>query len=108
MVYVREAHPVDGRVSGQNEAANIAVRDPRTKEEREYVAGKACSILKLSMPCLVDEMDDRVNRAYAAWPERLYVVDLNGNLAVAGQRGPFGFSPSLDAAESWLSRNLKP
>lgn len=32
--------------------------------------------------------------AYAAWPERLYLVDLGGRVAYAGGRGPFGFKPA--------------
>lgn len=96
---------MDGRVSNQNERSGISVRDPRSKAERSYVAGKACSILKLSMPCLVDNMDDRVNRDYGAWPERLYVIDKQGLIQVAGGPGPFGFSPSLNLAESWLEEH---
>ncbi len=57
------------------------------------------------MPCLVDEMDDRVNNAYGAWPERLYVIDKLGIIQVAGGPGPFGFAPSLKEAENWLRNN---
>ena len=34
------------------------------------------------MAALVDEMDNEVNEAYAAWPERLYIVDSQGNIVV--------------------------
>jgi hypothetical protein len=43
---------------------------------------------------VVDEMDDRVAAAYAAWPERLYVVDKQGRIAYAGGQGPFEFWPT--------------
>ena len=42
---------------------------------------------------LVDGLDDAVNAAYSAWPERLYLVDLDGKIAYRGGRGPDGFSP---------------
>jgi hypothetical protein len=50
----------------------------------------------------VDTIDDAVNKAYAAWPDRLYVVDIGGKIAVAGGQGPAGFAPALRAAKTWL------
>jgi hypothetical protein len=54
----------------------------------------------------VDEMDDAVMTAYAAWPERLYLVDLEGKVVYAGGRGPFGFKPGQlkRAMDSLLKR----
>ncbi len=45
------------------------------------------------MPVLVDEMDDRVNRAYSGFPDRLYLIDTEGKVAYKGGRGPFGYKP---------------
>jgi hypothetical protein len=45
------------------------------------------------MPMLVDEMDDRVNRAYSGFPDRLYLIDREGKVAYKGGRGPFGYKP---------------
>jgi hypothetical protein len=42
---------------------------------------------------LVDEMDDAVSIAFAAWPDRLYLVGLVGEVVYAGGIGPFGFKP---------------
>lgn len=56
------------------------------------------------MPVLVDDMDDAVSEAFAAWPERIYVVGRDGRVAFAGGPGPWGFDP--DAAESALERLL--
>ena len=42
----------------------------------------------------VDEMDDAVMKAYSAWPDRLYLVGLDGRVAHAGGRGPFDFKPA--------------
>ena len=42
----------------------------------------------------VDEMDDAVMIAYAAWPERLYLVGKDGRVVYAGGRGPGGFKPT--------------
>lgn len=54
------------------------------------------------MPALVDEIDDRVNHAYRAWPDRLYVIDEKGRIAYAGGRGPFYFS--CDELETALGK----
>ena len=44
-------------------------------------------------------MDDKVNQAYAAAPDRLYLVGKDGNVAYRSGPGPFGFKPDeLDAA----------
>ena len=33
------------------------------------------------------------DRAYGAWPERLYVIDREGRIAYQGGKGPYGFDP---------------
>jgi len=106
MVYIKEAHPTDGWQVPQNERQGVLVKDPKTIEERNKVAAQACSMLKIKLPCLVDGMDDTVNRAYGAWPDRVFVVDKEGKIAVMGGQGPGGFAPSVGAARSWLEQNL--
>jgi len=62
-------------------------------EERIEV-GQACMLrLELEMPALVDEMDDGVARAYAAVPERLYLIGADGKVAYKGGMGPMFFRP---------------
>ena len=91
----------------QNERQGISVQDPKTYDERVKVATKACDVLKIRIPCLVDGMNDEANKAYAAWPDRLYVVDRDGKIAVAGGQGPRGFMPSVEAARAWLENNAQ-
>jgi alkylhydroperoxidase family enzyme len=92
-VYVREAHPTDGWRMASNDAAGVAVKQPRLLNERESVAKTCCSSLKISMPLVVDEMDDRVGHAYSGMPDRLYLIDRKGRIAYKSGRGPFGFIP---------------
>jgi len=47
----------------------------------------------MSMPMVVDEMDDRVGHAYSGMPDRLYLLDRKGRIAYKSGRGPFGFKP---------------
>ncbi len=89
VIYIREAHPTDGWYMGNHD-----IRDPRTIPERRAVAGICEGRLEYGIPTLVDEMDDGVMKAYAAWPDRLYLVDLDGKVAYAGGIGPWGFKPN--------------
>jgi hypothetical protein len=57
------------------------------------VAGQCSKKLEISMPLLVDDIDDRVGRAYSGMPDRLYVIDREGRVAFKSGRGPFGFKP---------------
>lgn len=80
--------------------------DPQTIEERRAVAGECETALQYGVHTYVDEMDDAVNRAYAAWPTRLYLVGLDGKVVYAGGLGPYDFKPEeLKAAiEKYLKR----
>lgn len=71
----------------------LFVEDPITFEERLALAKRCEQEMELGFPMLVDDLADTVNVAYAAWPERLYLVDLDGTLAYRGARGPEGFLP---------------
>jgi hypothetical protein len=92
-VYVREAHPSDGWRMASNDKVGIVIKQPREQAEREAVAMKCCSALEITMPLLVDALDDRVGRAYSGMPDRLYLIDRDGLVAYKGGRGPFGFKP---------------
>jgi hypothetical protein len=104
MIYIREAHPTDGWWLGGG-ATGLALKlyrskvatdvaDPKTLNERRVVAEQCETALEYEIPTLVDEIDDPVNKAYAAAPTRIYLVDIDGNVAYAGGLGPFGFRPS--------------
>jgi alkylhydroperoxidase family enzyme len=75
-----------------NDRAGIAVPQPRDKAERSRVAVTCCSSLGITMPMVVDEMNDLVGHLYSGMPDRLYVIDRDGRVAYKGGRGPFGFN----------------
>ncbi len=66
---------------------------PRSSDDRVSTADSCVRKLGIEMPALVDGMDDAVERAYTAWPDRLYVIDSAGRVALKTQPGPFGFHP---------------
>ena len=98
-VYIREAHPVDGWWFGkgimktlltlQGNKASRDLYDPQTIEERRAAACECEASLRYGIKTYVDEIDDPVNKAYAAWPTRLYLINTNGIVAYAGGMGPW-------------------
>ena len=99
VVYIREAHALDS-AQPSGGGGNPIVEDPRSLHERCLVAQTCLTKLDLEgLPALVDGLDDAVNSAYAAWPDRMYLVGRDGRIAYHGGRGPFGFLPDeLEAA----------
>ena len=66
-------------------------------EERQKVAAEFAAALKLSIPVLVDPLDDPVGKAYAGWPDRIYIIDAKGKVALEAAPGPGGFLPAVRA-----------
>lgn len=93
VVYVREAHPADGWQVQANQRDGVVLNEPKTYEERKAVARKCEIGISLKIPIAVDKMDDAVEKAYAGWPDRLYVIDKQGLVYFQGARGPAGFKP---------------
>ena len=92
-VYVREAHPTDGWKMQSNEKAGISFAQPLTLTGRNDLAEKCCAALHMTIPLVVDTLDDKVGHAYSGMPDRLYLIDRDGKIAYKGGRGPFGFKP---------------
>jgi len=105
-VYIQEAHAANEWQMPDNVKEKIVVDQPATREERHAVAQRCCSALKYTMPTVVDEIDNRVDHAYAAWPERLFVVAADGKIAYVGDRGPWGYKPA--DVEAWLKEHVGP
>lgn len=81
-----------------NEEEGIRVLQQTSLEERIEAARAAAARLQLTMPILVDGMDDAASAAFAAWPERIVIVDRDGRIAYPGAPGPYGFLPEEAAA----------
>jgi hypothetical protein len=94
VLYIREAHPTDGRQSQANIREKILIEDPKTQESRDQVARDFAAQFKVSLPILVDSIDNKVEKAYAAIPDRIYVIDAQGRIAYKGGPGPRGFRVS--------------
>lgn len=102
IVYISEAHAADDR-SPVGYAKELGINEHKTYGERCEVATRLQREKKLTIPCLIDNMDNAVSQNYSGWPDRVFLVRKDGTLAVAGQRGPWGFKPGMEAAADWLA-----
>ena len=92
VVYVQEAHPTDGWQTDSNIADGVLFRQHQSYAEREAVA-QSCSLdLHIGLPIIIEEMDNAIDEAYGAAPERLYLVDVDGKVAYQGGAGPHFFN----------------
>ena len=93
VVYIKEAHPADDWPIPVSKRIKY-VKDPTSIFERFQVASTCVADLKISIPCLVDDMDNTAAVAYKGHPDRLYVVGKDGKIAYHGGPGPMGFKPA--------------
>ena len=94
MVYIREAHAADGdRPVGI--AREKEINQQTTYEGRCTTAKMLFNDKSLTIPCLIDSMDNKTNTAYSAQPDRVFLVRKDGRLAVAADKGPRGFGPGV-------------
>ena len=103
-VYIREAHPTDEWRMDENDSQNICYKQPRTEPERVAVAGDFVKRFQYRLPLAVDPIANPAEHLYAAWPERLYVIDERGVIVYKGGQGPFGYHPG--EVEAWLARRF--
>jgi hypothetical protein len=92
-VYISEAHPDDEWQMDVNRKENVVLRQPRTLAERRQAAKILPERLKYRMPLAIDAMDNRTETAFAAWPERIYILGTGGRVLYKGGMGPFEFRP---------------
>ncbi len=104
-VYIEEAHAADEWQMPVNEREGVVCKQPTALAERQAVAARCNTALGLSMPCVVDTIDNTTDERYAGWPERIFIVDEQGKIAYAGKSGPWGFKPR--EAEARLKRHAR-
>ena len=106
MVYIREAHPTDEWLVESNEYDNVLYVQPTSLAERTEVASACALRLDLTMPMLIDDLDNSTDGKYYALPDRLYLVGRDGRIVYRGMPGPFGFivTELEEAIERYLAQ----
>lgn len=93
IVYIVEAHPTDVWQTENNLKENVLFSSPKNEEERAFVAGACVRKLGVKFPAVLDEFENATERAYTAWPERIYLINGDGRVVYKSKAGPFGFKP---------------
>lgn len=100
-IYAREAHPTDEWQMKSNVKDDVCYAQPKTLEQRVAIANDFIKRFKFPLPFGIDDMSNAGNDAYAAWPERIYIIDERGRIAYRGGIGPFNYKPA--EAREWLA-----
>ncbi len=106
LVYIREAHAADSNWP-MRMAKEKNITEHKDYEQRCATAEMLIDDESLTIPTLIDNMQNEVNDLYGAHPDRIFLVRGDGRLAVAGARGPWGFEPALQEAGEWLAEFRK-
>ena len=85
-----------------NVEQKFVFKQPKSFDQRQELAKILVDRLKYRMPLAVDAIDNRTETAFAAWPERIYILGEGGKILYKGKVGPFGFKP--DEAEAALAK----
>jgi hypothetical protein len=67
--------------------------ETRTFEARTDLARTFVDRMGVETETLVDDIRNTAMACYAAWPERIYVIDRDGRIVYKGGVGPFYFAP---------------
>lgn len=103
-IYIREAHPTDEWQMESNEKNkdDVCYVQPKTLGQRIAIANDFTRRFRFPLPFGIDEMTNAANDAYAAWPERLYIIDESGRISYKGGNGPFKYDPK--EVRAWLAQ----
>jgi len=98
-VYILEAHAIDE----WHLYTPVCFKQPRTLAERIKIAEDYMKDSNPGMPVVVDLLTDETEKAYAAFPERLYVIHQQ-KISFKSDRGPFGYHP--EEVDDWMQNYL--
>ncbi len=96
-VYVKEEHPEDGWQVGINHDQCVIYTQPETLDQRAAIAADLIKRHSISIPVVMDGMDNAVCTQYNGSPERLYLLDESGVVLHRSPAGPF----NMDAVKAW-------
>lgn len=92
-VYIKEAHPDDEWQVKANRRNEVVFTQPETFAARHRLAKTFVEMMDVETHTLVDDIANTANACYAAWPERIYVIEKGGTIVYKGGMGPFFFDP---------------
>jgi len=106
IVYIREAHAADSDWP-MKYAKEKGITEHKNFGQRCTTAEMMMTEKNVTIPCIIDNMDNSVNDSYKAWPTKVFLVRKDGKLGVAAKQGPWGYKPGLKETLNWLSQYKK-
>lgn len=99
IVYIEE-----GRPSNCTRPAEYAghIIDARNYGERCIAAGLFISEGNITIPVIIDNMNNSVKDDYSAWPARVFIIKKDGIIELASHKGTDGFKDGLKETGKWL------
>jgi hypothetical protein len=88
--------------SNEKDKDDVCYKQPKSIGDRVAIANDFTKRYKFGVPFGIDEMSNAANDAYAAWPERLYIVAESGQISYKGGNGPFKYDPK--EVRAWLAK----
>jgi len=85
-----------------NRKDKFVFNQPQSIEERRTLAKLLPERLQYRLRVALDPIQGPAEKAYSAWPERIYVIGKGGRIEYKAEPGPFGFKP--DEAEASLKQ----
>lgn len=80
LIYIREAHGDANWQSTVNQREAVSQPDAASITQKREYASACLRKLKIPYSAVVDGMDGAVEKTYAAWPSRVYLIDRNGRV----------------------------
>ena len=103
LVYISEAHATDDR-RPVNYAVEKGIAEHTTYGDRCIVADRLVTDEELTIPTIVDKMDNKVAEDYDAHPNRVFLIRKDGIIGVAAGPGPRGWQPGINETKAWLEK----
>jgi tetratricopeptide (TPR) repeat protein len=106
LVYIREAHPEgESWQSTVNRREGISLPEARSAAERAQHAALCRRELRIPYDAVLDGLDGRAEAAFAAFPSRVFVIDVGGTVTFSSALDVESFRPeALEAAIEAVSR----
>lgn len=80
LVYIREAHATDQWQTARNERDQVQLAPASSEKQKGEYAAMCERKLHLRFPSVVDGLDNAAERAYSAWPSKVYVISADGRV----------------------------
>jgi tetratricopeptide (TPR) repeat protein len=91
LVYVHEAHASGDWQSTINDRENVTLAPAATFDQKVEHANTCARKLGIRFPIAVDDLDRKVESAYAAWPSAIYLVGRDGRVLWRSRLGEQDF-----------------